>query len=97
LCAAEAALTLEPQLPKQDVYEVRIYDSRRNRHLVAAIAGRSRDRSENGRGQDADDRKHYKEHKEQNLGDVRGTLRDSAEAEERRQSGQHQKEQRPLE
>ncbi len=30
-------LTLEPQLPKQDVYEVRIYDSRRNRHLVAAI------------------------------------------------------------
>jgi hypothetical protein len=30
-------LTLEPQLPKQDVYEVRIYDSRRNRDLVAAI------------------------------------------------------------
>jgi hypothetical protein len=30
-------LTLEPQLPKQDVYEVRIYDSRRNRRLVAAI------------------------------------------------------------
>src|SRR5271170_4916794 len=30
-------LTLEPQLPNQDVYEVRIYDSRRNRHLVAAI------------------------------------------------------------
>jgi hypothetical protein len=30
-------LTLEPQLPKQDVYEVRIYDSRRNRQLVAAI------------------------------------------------------------
>lgn len=30
-------LTLEPQLPSQDVYEVRIYDSRRNRHLVAAI------------------------------------------------------------
>lgn len=30
-------LTLEPHLPNQDVYEVRIYDSRRNRHLVAAI------------------------------------------------------------
>src|SRR5437764_12762470 len=30
-------LTLEPQLPNQDVYEVRIYDSRRNRHLLAAI------------------------------------------------------------
>jgi len=30
-------LTLEPQLPNQDVYEVRIYDSRRNRRLVAAI------------------------------------------------------------
>ena len=30
-------LTLEPQLPDQDVYEVRIYDSRRNRRLVAAI------------------------------------------------------------
>lgn len=30
-------LTLEPQLPKQDVYEVRIYDSRRNRQLIAAI------------------------------------------------------------
>lgn len=30
-------LTLEPQLPHQDVYEVRIYDSRRNRRLVAAI------------------------------------------------------------
>ena len=30
-------LTLEPQLPDQDVYEVRIYDSRRRRHLVAAI------------------------------------------------------------
>jgi hypothetical protein len=30
-------LTLEPQLPNQDVYEVRIYDSRRKRHLVAAI------------------------------------------------------------
>ncbi|WLD13034.1 hypothetical protein [Planctellipticum variicoloris] len=30
-------LTLEPQLPGQDVYEVRISDSRRNRRLVAAI------------------------------------------------------------
>ena len=33
----EPTLTLEPRLPKQDVYEVRIYDSRRNRRLVAAI------------------------------------------------------------
>ena len=33
----EPTLTLEPQLPNQDVYEVRIYDSRRNRQLVAAI------------------------------------------------------------
>ena len=30
-------LTLEPHLPDQDVYEVRIFDSRRNRRLVAAI------------------------------------------------------------
>jgi hypothetical protein len=30
-------LTLEPELPNQDVYEVRIYDSRRHRQLVAAI------------------------------------------------------------
>src|SRR5271154_6544093 len=30
-------LTLEPRMPNQDVYEVRIYDSRRNRNLVAAI------------------------------------------------------------
>jgi hypothetical protein len=30
-------LTLEPRLPNQDVYEVRVYDSRRNRRLVAAI------------------------------------------------------------
>ena len=30
-------LTLEPQLPNQDVYEVRIYDSRRHRQLIAAI------------------------------------------------------------
>jgi hypothetical protein len=32
-----ATPTLEPRLPDQDVYEVRIYDSRRNRRLVAAI------------------------------------------------------------
>src|SRR5947209_10651208 len=30
-------LTLEPELPNQDTYEVRIFDSRRNRRLVAAI------------------------------------------------------------
>lgn len=30
-------LTLEPQLPQQDVYEVRIYDSQREGRLVAAI------------------------------------------------------------
>jgi hypothetical protein len=30
-------LTLQPRLPNQDVYEVRIYESRRNRRLVAAI------------------------------------------------------------
>lgn len=30
-------LTLEPRLPNQDVYEVRIYNSRRDRRLVAAI------------------------------------------------------------
>lgn len=30
-------VTLEPKLPDQDVYEVRIYDSRRRRQLVAAI------------------------------------------------------------
>jgi hypothetical protein len=30
-------LTLEPELPDQDSYEVRIYDSRRHRRLVAAI------------------------------------------------------------
>jgi len=34
---SKATLTLEPQLPNQDVYEVRIYDSRRSRQLVAAI------------------------------------------------------------
>ena len=33
----KATVTLEPRLPNQDVYEVRIYDSRRNRRLVAAI------------------------------------------------------------
>jgi hypothetical protein len=33
----ECTLTLEPRLPDQDVYEVRIYDSRRNRRLVVAI------------------------------------------------------------
>jgi hypothetical protein len=33
----QPTLTLEPRLPHQDVYEVRIYDSRRNRRLVAAI------------------------------------------------------------
>lgn len=30
-------LTLEPELPNQDTYEVRIYDARRERRLVAAI------------------------------------------------------------
>lgn len=30
-------LTVEPRLPNQDLYEVRVYDSRRNRRLVAAI------------------------------------------------------------
>ncbi len=41
---------LEPQWPNQDVYEVRIYDSRRNRHLVAAIeivSPSNKDRPEN--------------------------------------------------
>jgi len=33
----QPTLTLEPRLPDQDVYEVRIYDSRRRRRLVAAI------------------------------------------------------------
>lgn len=33
----QPTLTLEPRLPQQDVYEVRIYDSRRHRRLVAAI------------------------------------------------------------
>src|SRR5438067_2507293 len=43
-------LTLEPRLPNQDVYEVRIYDSRRNRRLVAAIeilSPSNKDRPEN--------------------------------------------------
>lgn len=43
-------LTLEPHLPNQDVYEVRIYDGRRNRHLVAAIeivSPSNKDRPEN--------------------------------------------------
>ena len=43
-------LTLEPQLPNQDVYEVRIYDSRRHRQLVAAIvlvSPSNKDRPEN--------------------------------------------------
>ena len=33
----QPTLTLEPRLPNQDVYEVRIYDSRRKRRMVAAI------------------------------------------------------------
>lgn len=33
----QPTLTLEPQLPSQDLYEIRIYDSRRHRQLVAAI------------------------------------------------------------
>jgi len=33
----QPTLTLEPHLPNQDEYEVRIYDSRRHRRLVAAI------------------------------------------------------------
>lgn len=43
-------ITLEPRLPKQDVYEVRIYDSRRHRRLVAAIeilSPSNKDRPEN--------------------------------------------------
>lgn len=43
-------LTVEPHLPSQDVYEVRIYDRRRNRHLVAAIeivSPSNKDRPEN--------------------------------------------------
>jgi hypothetical protein len=31
------SLTLQPRLPDQDEYEIRIYDERRGRHLVAAI------------------------------------------------------------
>jgi hypothetical protein len=44
------ALTLEPRFPNQDVYEVRIYDSRRNRQLIAAIeiiSPSNKDRPEN--------------------------------------------------
>ncbi len=33
----QPTLTLQPQLRDQDVYEVRVYDNRRNRQLVAAI------------------------------------------------------------
>lgn len=43
-------LTLEPRLPSQDVYEVRIFDSRRRRRLVAAIeivSPSNKDRPEN--------------------------------------------------
>ena len=43
-------LTVEPRLPKQDVYEVRVYDSRRKRRLVAAIeivSPSNKDRPEN--------------------------------------------------
>jgi hypothetical protein len=43
-------LTLEPRLPNQDVYDVRIYDNRRNRRLVAAIeivSPSNKDRPEN--------------------------------------------------
>jgi hypothetical protein len=43
-------LTFEPKLPHQDVYEVRIYDSRRNRQLVGAIeivSPSNKERSEN--------------------------------------------------
>jgi hypothetical protein len=42
--------TLEPRLPDPDVYEVRIYDSRLRRQLVAAIkllSPSNKDRSEN--------------------------------------------------
>ena len=46
----EPTLTLEPELANQDTYEVRIYDSRRNRRLVAAIelvSPSNKDRLEN--------------------------------------------------
>ena len=36
-CHREATLTLETELPDQDEYEVRIYDERHGRRLVAAI------------------------------------------------------------
>jgi len=47
---AKPSLTLQPTLPGQDVYEVRIYDSRRNRRLLAAIeivSPSNKDRPEN--------------------------------------------------
>jgi hypothetical protein len=47
---APPTLTLEPRFPQQDVYEVRIYDSRRNRRLVAVIeivSPSNKDRPEN--------------------------------------------------
>lgn len=43
-------VTLEPYLPNQDVYEVRVYDSRRRRRLLAAIeivSPSNKDRPEN--------------------------------------------------
>src|SRR5579862_7404685 len=30
-------LTLEPDLPNEDIYEIRLYDNRRNRRLVSTI------------------------------------------------------------
>ena len=44
---------LEPRLPNQDVYEVRVFDSKRNRRLVAAIeivSPSNKDRPENRAG-----------------------------------------------
>jgi hypothetical protein len=46
----QPTVTLEARLPDQDVYEVRIFDSRRKRHLVAAIeivSPSNKDRPEN--------------------------------------------------
>ena len=46
----QPTLTLEARLPSQDVYEIRIYDSRRKRRLVAAIeivSPSNKDRPEN--------------------------------------------------
>ncbi|MFN0056535.1 MAG: hypothetical protein ACKV0T_30685 [Planctomycetales bacterium] len=45
----QPTLTFEPQLPSQDTYEVRLFDSRRHRRLVAAIeivSPSNKDRSE---------------------------------------------------